>query len=64
MINDRGVYWEVRAYNEALELVGRVEFNNAEAARKAARGYSLADPFLSFKLWKMDPVHGAVEIMP
>lgn len=62
MKNDRGVFWQVIFFNTAAGTSTTEEFDNAEAARKAARLSGL--PSGSVQVYKMDPVHGAVEIMP
>jgi hypothetical protein len=61
MINDRGVFWQVIFYNIGAGTSETQEFDNAEAARKAAQNSGL--PHDRVQVFKMDPVHGAVEIM-
>jgi hypothetical protein len=58
--NDRGVFWQAIFFNEDGSS-HTLEFNNAEAMRKAAKVSSL--PPSRIKLYKMDPVHGSVELM-
>lgn len=62
MENDRGVYWLVIVWQDGREIE-ELEYNNAEAARKAATHLSAADPTKVCKLWKCDPLHGWTEIM-
>lgn len=66
MNNDRGVVWQFHyVLTDGLEQVSEL-FDSAEAARKAAdvvrRTTSLKPN--SIRMYKIDPVHGPVEIMP
>lgn len=57
MINDRGVYWKLFINDGRTE-----DFDNAEAARKAARLFQAAN-LEAPRLFKIDPVKGPIEIM-
>jgi len=57
MHNDRGVFWRL-IYPDG----GTQDFDNAEAARKAARLYQAAN-LKTPDLYKYDPVKGLIPIM-